>query len=550
MGKSKHYYDSSDESIDPSTDSHSDTDSTDSDDSRSNRRHDDSDDERLIPEKHSKHGKKSKKRRRKVGGSSAPVHGNITLVGCVVAGVIVLILAGAYYVYQKNGSLLPPSTSGSDSSESGGSTGGSDSEASSGGGKSSGGATGAGSGAGSTGSASKGDEGGGSKTASGTDSAGETASKTSSEAEPSSTGGSSSGGGGGGGKVTAFFENWLGQDPATTDFTGLYAAFWFCAVPEAGGSVDILESTAGQAKAFAEAAQKGGAKALLSVGGWTGSALFSGLVAKEDTRKAFVDAMVKAMEDSSFDGIDIDWEYPGKAGATEDFDVKVDLANLLLLLQELREKIGDDKILSMDTSSGVYNGPDGNPSSDMSEFGKVLDFITIMTYDSVTYSSKTTGPNFAFSSKCATSGATYEIPTTVQAWIDAKFPADKISVGLASYGYAWTVDDFKDGGGVEGASSSIYQTVSKVLDVKDGSVPYSKIVSEYLDKMDYTFDDCTSTPFLYSSDTKLFIAYDDEKSFATKGGYAKENGLFGCSVYAGLTQDSDGKLIKAAIDAC
>lgn len=71
-------------------------------------------------------------------------------------------------------------------------------------------------------------------------------------------------------------------------------------------------------QAFAEAAQKAGTKALLSVGGWSGSALFSGLVAKEDTRKAFVDAMVKAMEDSSFDGIDIDWEYPGKAGATED----------------------------------------------------------------------------------------------------------------------------------------------------------------------------------------------------------------------------------------
>jgi len=65
------------------------------------------------------------------------------------------------------------------------------------------------------------------------------------------------------------------------------------------------------------------------------------------------------------------------------FDVKNDLANLLLLLQELREKIGDDKILSMDTSSGVYNGPDGNPSSDMSEFGKVLDFITIMVRSSL-----------------------------------------------------------------------------------------------------------------------------------------------------------------------
>lgn len=92
----------------------------------------------------------------------------------------------------------------------------------------------------------------------------------------------------------------------------------------------------------------------------------------------------------------------------------------------------------------------------MSEFGKVLDFITIMvrlelftprdaptvelnhyvtqTYDATTYSSKTTGPNFAFSSKCAPSSGSFQIPTTVQAWIDAKFPAEKISVGLASYG--------------------------------------------------------------------------------------------------------------------
>lgn len=75
------------------------------------------------------------------------------------------------------------------------------------------------------------------------------------------------------------------------------------------------------------------------MGGWTGSALFSGLVAKEDTRKAFVDAMVKAMEDSSFDGIDIDWEYPGKAGATEDVCLHL---SLLLALQMRPENVADE----------------------------------------------------------------------------------------------------------------------------------------------------------------------------------------------------------------
>ncbi|GAA5885506.1 hypothetical protein JCM16303_002233 [Sporobolomyces ruberrimus] len=464
----------------------------------------------------------------------------MTMVAFIVAVIAAALLLGAYYLYTKNGGSLF-SSSDSTASDSGGSSATIGDSGATGGSGTSSKPTGTTDGEGS--SSSEPTTTGGKSTGT-SDGSGSSSSSTASSTAPSSssTGGSSTGGGGG--KVTAFFENWMGEDPASADFTGLYAAFWFCAVPKEGGEVDMLESVAGQAKTFAEAATKAGTKPILTVGGWSGSALFSGLLGSEDTRKAFVDSMVKAMEENSFEGLDIDWEYPGQAGASQDFDVKNDLANLLLLLQEIREKIGDDKIISADTSSGVYVGADGQPSTDMSEFGKVLDFITIMTYDATTYSSKTTGPNFAFSSKCSPSSGSFQIPTTVQAWIDAKFPAEKISVGLASYGYAWEVSDFKDGGGVDGASSSIYQTSSKTLDVKDGSVPYKKIVSDYLDKMDYTFDDCTSTPFLYSSDTKLFIACPTvDRALAHAG-------LMGCSVYAGMTQDSDGKLIKAAIDAC
>ena len=77
-----------------------------------------------------------------------------------------------------------------------------------------------------------------------------------------------------------------------------------------------------------------------------------------------------------------------------------DLKNYLDFFKTLRAKIGSDKLISSDTSSGPWIGADGSPSTDLSEvrpvspflsllerprrlvlraqFGNVLDFITIM----------------------------------------------------------------------------------------------------------------------------------------------------------------------------
>jgi len=94
--------------------------------------------------------------------------------------------------------------------------------------------------------------------------------------------------------------------------------------------------------------------------------------------------------------------------------------------------------------------------------------------------------------------------------------------------------------------------------------------------MDYTFDDCSKTPFLYSSSSQLLItcacsfsppspsspcsttrssrpscrADDDADSFAVKGAVAGEGGLMGCSLYAALTQNTDGTLRDAAKKVC
>ncbi|BGP12171.1 Chalcone--flavanone isomerase 1 [Rhodosporidiobolus nylandii] len=371
----------------------------------------------------------------------------------------------------------------------------------------------------------------------------------------SSSTGSAGGGGGGSGQIAGFWENWVGQSISDTKFDKYDIVYWFTAVPgtaEEKGALTMGESTEGQAKEWVTAAKAAGAKAMMTVGGWSGSSTFTKLLATDTSRADFVETLSTALDDYGFDGVDIDWEYPGKAGDTNDCTLLSLPARRVPLtrprIRTLRAKIGD-KYIAADTSAGVWIGADGNPSSDLSEFGEVLDWILIMTYDSITYSSKTTGPNFAYDASCAPSTGSFAIPTTVDAWINAKFPANKILLGLASYGYAWKVADFKDGGGVDGATSSIYQTASENLDAASGSVGWDKIQGN-ASTMDYTFDKCTSTPFLYSKDTQLFIAYDDADSFAVKGGYAATAGLMGCGIYAGPTQDKEGVLADAARKVC
>ncbi|GAA5891940.1 hypothetical protein JCM8208_002945 [Rhodotorula glutinis] len=541
---------------------------------------DSSDEEALIPAHHHR----DRRRRRATADSPQPVAGyNKLLVGGAILIVLLALGGGAWWWFNRDsaGSASSSSSDGSSAGSEGGTAAGSTGSTvagtsgagASGGGDGEAGSAGGGASKGSSASGGGGSAAGASKTASAGSSAAAAPSGSSASGNSSSSG-ATGGGSGGSGKVAAFWENWTGLSVADTDFSGYDYCFWFCAVPGTAaekGKLTMGEATDGVAKDWVKASQAAGCKAMLSIGGWSGSNTFSGLVATDTSRADFVDTLDTAMNDYGFDGIDADWEYPAKAGATEDFDTPNDLKNYLEFFKALRAKIGSDKLISSDTSSGPWVGADGSPSKDLSEFGNVLDFITVMTYDAVTYSAAATGRTLcglprpsspddvgvltspvvqALDSSCAPSTQQFSYPAAVKSWTDAKFPANKIMLGLASYGYAWKVDDFKDGGGVDGASSSIYQKASGTLSASDGSKPYDTIISDFKKDMDYTFDDCSKTPFLYSSSSQLLITYDDADSFAVKGAVAGEGGLMGCSLYAALTQNTDGTLRDAAKKVC
>ncbi len=55
-----------------------------------------------------------------------------------------------------------------------------------------------------------------------------------------------------------------------------------------------------------------GLKVSITIGGWNeGVKKYSDMVSDGTTRKKFVDSVVEFLDKHDFDGLDLDWEYPG-----------------------------------------------------------------------------------------------------------------------------------------------------------------------------------------------------------------------------------------------
>lgn len=145
------------------------------------------------------------------------------------------------------------------------------------------------------------------------------------------------------------------------------------------GSLDISKSQPENLECFVKDAKKNGVKALVSIGGWTGSKYFSTNFGNEKNRTAFVKTCVDFVKKHDLDGLDFDWEYPNRQGLGCNEINDNDTANFLEFLKKLRQDpVGKGLYLTAAGSLFPWNDKTGAASKDLGGFADVLDYIMLM----------------------------------------------------------------------------------------------------------------------------------------------------------------------------
>jgi len=212
-----------------------------------------------------------------------------------------------------------------------------------------------------------------------------------------------------------------------------HVCFAFGAV---GSDYKVNITTDGEAimRATFAAARAAGVKPILSIGGWGwGSAGYSEMVASNSTRHIFVQSVQEYVNEYGVTGVDLDWEWPGRASEPYvPYDEVNDIPNFLLLMQDLRNAFGNNLTLTAAVSSSVPL------TKDMTPFAQLMDWVNLMMYDWAAGNTTETGPDAPLFGGDEPGDS---IESSVDIWVAAGMPKSKMVLGIPSYGRSFTLDN-------------------------------------------------------------------------------------------------------------
>ena len=286
-------------------------------------------------------------------------------------------------------------------------------------------------------------------------------------------------------------------------------------------------------------AHQSGVKVLPSIGGWSLSYNFSGIAADPVKRQNFAQNCVQLIETYHFDGIDLDWEYPGYApnGGTP-----ADKQNFTLLLQEIRAALDELEIQNGQEyllTSCFGASQEKMENIEWQNILPLLDMINLMTYDfhgswdpesnhhTPLYPPAVGNPDWCFDGAFTLLTETYNVPP------------EKINLGISFCGKALANCTQLYGPHTGYDGSTFWED--------EGQPTYFNIAKR-MSQFTRFWDDQVKCPYLLGNSINTFVTYDDGESVGYKARYAKNKnakGLIIWDITADYVETSPGSGIIA-----
>ena len=324
-------------------------------------------------------------------------------------------------------------------------------------------------------------------------------------------------------------------------------------------SVDGVGDVAGQPVAgnlnqLAELKQRNPRlRVLISLGGWTLSKNFSDAVLTAASRQKLVDSCVDlwlkgnlpGVEPGAaagiFDGIDLDWEWPGSAGDVGNVIRPEDKQNFTALLAEFREsldRLGRARHHRYELTAFLPAAPAKiDAGFEARKIFKYLDFGTVQGYDfHGTWEPRTNQQSALRVPAGAPDNPDFSITTTIDAWLDRGAPRRELVLGMPYYGQGWT--------GVTGGQNGLFGTATGPAPGTWAAGNEDYRVLKNLPAQGYTVyrDRRAGHTYLFNGTT--FWTFDDPEQLLQKTNYIKNKGLGGAMVWSLDGDDANASLTK------
>ncbi|MFI2778509.1 glycoside hydrolase family 18 protein [Streptomyces sp. ALB3] len=364
------------------------------------------------------------------------------------------------------------------------------------------------------------------------------------------------------GNVSAEGRCFTGNVPGEADAWADYAR-----PLDAAGSVDGVADTdtqplAGNFNQLRELkAEHPGLKVMISLGGWSWSTHFSDAARTAASRKALVSSCIDLYikgnlpQDGArggegaaaglFDGIDLDWEWPGSAGDTDTVFRPEDKRNFTALVHEFRTQLdayaksgrkGGTKPKHYELSAFVPTAPAKiDAGFDVPRIMRDFDFVNLQGYDFHVSGEATTAQQSALYAR-----GDFSVDQTVRDWIRRGAPARKLVMGMPFYGQGWT--------GVTGGGDGLGQPAASPAPATyaPGYEDY-KALRKLADSGQYTVHRDTRNGHAWLFDGNTLWTYDDPQVLRAKTSYIRERGLGGAMFWS-LDGDTDDGELMTAVD--